>query len=193
MNGISRLILGLLSAWFAGFILVAEPLRVVVSTPDLASLARQIGGDDVRVFSFSKGSEDPHVVEILPSFVKELRQADLFIQVGLGIENAWLEDLLTRAGNDRVKPGGPANLNIGTGVRRLADDEGAAAIPGGFHEEGNPHYLLDPVEGLKAARLIYDKFVEVRPAMQAAFERRHEQFAPRLGDGLFWRSHGGQA
>jgi ABC-type Zn uptake system ZnuABC Zn-binding protein ZnuA len=152
------------------------PLRVAVSTPDLKSLAERLGGDQVRVFCFAKGPEDPHVIDLLPSFVRELQQADLFIQVGLGIENAWFEDLLTRAGNDRVKPGGPANLNIGTGVRRLADDDGGAAVPGGFHEEGNPHYLLDPVEGLKAARLICDKFVELRPALKAAFETRHEQF-----------------
>ena len=173
----TRLILGLWSVWFAGIILVAEPLRVAVSTPDLASLVRQIGGDDVRVFSFSKGSEDPHVVEILPSFVKELQQADLFIQVGLGIVKRLARGPAhPRAGNDRVKPGGPANLNIGTGARRLGDDAGGAAVPGGFHEEGDPHYLLDPVEGLKAARLICDNFVELRPARQASFETRPEQF-----------------
>ncbi len=152
------------------------PLRVAVSTPDLKSLAERLGGEHVRVFSLTKGPEDPHVVELLPSFVRELQQAELFIQVGLGLENAWLEDLLTRAGNDRVKPGGPANLNLGTGVRRLADDEGADAVPGSFHEEGNPHYLLDPVEGLKAARLICDKLVELRPAGKAAFDELHAQF-----------------
>jgi zinc/manganese transport system substrate-binding protein len=103
----TRLILGLWSVWFAGFTLVAEPLRVVVSTPDVASLARHLGGEDVRVFSFSQGPEDPHVVEILPSFVRELQQADLFIQVRLGLENAWLKDLMTRAANDRAKPGAP--------------------------------------------------------------------------------------
>lgn len=151
-------------------------LRVAVSTPDLKSLAEQLGGEHVRVFCFAKGPEDPHVIELLPSFVKELQQAELFIQVGLGIENAWLEDLLTRAGNDRVKPGGPANLNLGTGVRRLADDEGGAAVPGSFHEEGNPHYLLDPVEGLKAARLICDKLVELRPTKKAALDELHAKF-----------------
>jgi ABC-type Zn uptake system ZnuABC Zn-binding protein ZnuA len=158
--------------------LVAQdaPLRVAVSTPDLKSLAERLGGAHVRVFCFSKGPEDPHVIEILPSFVKELQQAELFIQVGLGIEDAWLEDLLTRAGNDRVKPGGPANLNVGSGVRRLGEDDGADAVPGSFHEEGNPHYLLDPVEGLKAARLICDRLIELRPAKKTELEELHQQF-----------------
>lgn len=152
------------------------PLRVAVSTPDLKSLAERLGGEHVRVFCFTKGPEDPHVIDLLPSFMREMQQAELFIQVGLGLENDWLEDLLTRAGNDRVKPGGPANLNVGTGVRRLAEDEGGAAVPASFHEEGNPHYLLDPVEGLKAARLICDKLVELRPAKKTALDELHAKF-----------------
>ncbi|MGE3310060.1 MAG: metal ABC transporter substrate-binding protein [Limisphaerales bacterium] len=172
-----RLLLTLLPAWLAcPNLSAAEPLRVAASTTDVASLARQIGGDHVSVFCFSKGPEDPHVIELLPSFVRELQQAELFIQVGLGIENAWLKDLVTRAGNDRVKPGAPGNLNLGEGVRRLEGGEGADAVPGSFHEEGNPHYLLDPVEGLKAARRICDKFVALRPSNKAAFETRHAQF-----------------
>ncbi len=173
---ILRTSLLLLLAFTTSLLAQPQPLRVAVSTPDLKSLAERLGGEHVRVFCFTKGPEDPHVVELLPSFVREMQQAELFIQVGLGLENAWLEDLLTRAGNDRVKPGGPANLNIGTGVHRLADDDGDDAVPGSFHEEGNPHYLLDPVEGLKAARLICDKFVALRPASKTALDELHAKF-----------------
>lgn len=168
--------ISILSLCFAALATTAEPLRVVVSTPDLKSLAEHLGGEHVQIVSLAKGPEDPHVIELLPSFARDLRRADLFIQVGLGIENAWLKDLLTRAGNDRVKPGGAANLNIGHGVRRLANDEGADAVSGSFHEEGNPHYLLDPVEGLKAARLICDKLVALRPGQQDAFDTLHAKF-----------------
>lgn len=152
------------------------PLRVVVSTPDVKNLAERLGGEHVRVFCLAKGPDDPHVVELLPSFVREIQHADLLIQVGLGLENAWLKDLLTRAGNGRVKPGGPANLNLGTGVWRLEDDDAQPAATGSFHEEGNPHYLLDPVEGLKAARLICDKLVALRPGGKAAFDGLHAKF-----------------
>jgi len=176
----------LLATFFVSFTLsAAEPLRVAVSTPDVASLARQIGGEDVGVFCFSKGPEDPHVVEILPSFVKELQQAELFIQVGLGIENAWLRDLMTAAANEQVKPGAPGNLNLGTGVRRLNDDDGAGAVPGSFHEEGNPHYLLDPVEGLKASRLICDQLVALRPGSKANFDARHARFVKAWANAYF--------
>ena len=38
-------------------------LDVVTSTPDLALLAREIGGGNVAVTSLAKGSEDPHFVD----------------------------------------------------------------------------------------------------------------------------------
>ena len=166
----------MLAAWLVGPNVSAQPLRVAASTPDVASLARQLGGEYVRVFCFTKGPEDPHVVEIFPSLVRELHEAELFMQVGLGIENAWLKDLATRASNERVEPGGPGNLNLGTGVRRLEEGDGPDAVPGSFHEEGNPHYLLDPVEGLKAARLICDRYVKLRPASEEDFEKLHAAF-----------------
>lgn len=152
------------------------PLRVAVSTPDVASLTTEIGGGEVQVFCFSKGPEDPHVIELLPSHVGQMRQAELFIQVGLGIEDAWLPGLVARAANDRIRPGSTGHLDLSAGVRRLEAEAPGGAAPDSLHEEGNPHYLLDPVEGLKAARVICDRLVALRPAARAGFEARHRGF-----------------
>ncbi len=160
-----------------------EPLRVVCSTPDLESLAKTVGGKRVVTFCFSKGPEDPHTIELKPSFVRELDRADIYLQVGLGIENAWLEDLMKGVRNAAVKPGGKGNLNLGMGVRPLEGLEGKP-VPGSFHEEGNPHYFLDPVEGLKAARAIRDRLVALRPAFRADFEKAYETFRLALGTWL---------
>ena len=152
-----------------------DVMRVCATTPDLADLARKLGGDRVEVFCFSKGPEDPHVIEIRPSLVRQLKEADLFLQVGLGIESAWLGALMNRVKNPDLRPGQPGSLILAAGVRGLGGDEGQSA-PGTFHEEGNPHYLLDPVEGLKAAKTICDRFVELRPRSKARFEELHEEF-----------------
>jgi len=158
----------------------AGPLRIVCSTPDLESLVKLVGGRQATVFCFSKGPEDPHTIELKPSFVRELERADLYLQVGLGIENAWLADLMKGVRNTAVKPGGSGNLNLGAGVRPLEGTEGKP-VPGTFHEEGNPHYLLDPVEGLKAARAIRDRLITLRPGGKAEFEKGFEDFRMRLG------------
>jgi ABC-type Zn uptake system ZnuABC Zn-binding protein ZnuA len=167
------------AAWRAGAADPA-PLRVVSSTTDLDSLVRLVGGPRVTAFSLATGTQDPHELELKPNFIRELDRADLFLQVGLGIENAWLERMMNAVKNPAVKPGQPGNLNFGRSVRRLEGDE-AAGIPGSFHEEGNPHYFLDPVEGLRAAGEIRDRLAKLRPEWKDEFAKRHEDFRLALG------------
>jgi ABC-type Zn uptake system ZnuABC Zn-binding protein ZnuA len=164
-------------------IAAAEPLRVCASTTDLDSLARIIGGARVQTYCFSKGMEDPHEIELKPSFAKELNRADLYLQVGQGIENAWLEKLMRSVSGDVVKPGQKGNLNLGRNVRPLEGEAGKNA-PNSFHEDGNPHYLLDPIEGLRAAREIRDKLSELRPEWKAEFAANHDKFHQRLAVAL---------
>ena len=159
------------------------PVRVVASSTDAASLVREIGGDRVVVFCLSQGQEDPHTIEVKPGFVRELSEAGLFVQIGLGLENAWLKDLLARVANTNLHPGGRANLNLGRGVRTLEGVEGSG-VPGTFHEEGNPHYLLDPLEGLRAARMIRDQLTALRPAWSNQFALRHAEFRHRLATAM---------
>lgn len=161
----------------------AEPLRVCATTPDLDSLVRLVGGARVQIFCFSKGTEDPHEIEIKPSFARELSRADLYLQVGQGIENAWLEKLMRSVTGDAVKPGKKGNLNLGRNVRPLEGEAGKNA-PNSFHEDGNPHYFLDPIEGLRAAREIRDKLTELRPEWKAEFAANHDRFRQRLAVAL---------
>jgi ABC-type Zn uptake system ZnuABC Zn-binding protein ZnuA len=155
------------------------PLRVVVSTPDLRSLVQAVAGEQAQVTCLSEGPADPHEIEIRIAQVRELNRADLFIQVGLGLENAWLKRLLQPVDRAALKPGGSGNLNLGPQVRPL---EGQAAAPaaGSYHEDGNPHYLLDPVEGLKAARAIRDRLTALRPSAANHFDERFETFRRAL-------------
>jgi ABC-type Zn uptake system ZnuABC Zn-binding protein ZnuA len=163
--------------------MAAEPLRVCTSTTDLDSLARTIGGARVQTFCFSKGTEDPHEIELKPSFAKELNRADLYLQVGQGIENAWLENLMRSVSRDAVKPGQKGNLNLGRNVRPLEGEAGKNA-PNSFHEDGNPHYFLDPLEGFRAARELRDRLTELRPEWKAEFAAHHDRFRQRLAVAL---------
>jgi len=61
-------------------------LRVVASTPDVADMARQIGGDRVAVQTIAEGGQDPHKVPVKPSFVTKLNRADALVVNGLGLE-----------------------------------------------------------------------------------------------------------
>ena len=50
-------------------------LNVVTTTEDLASLAREVGGDRITVESIARGYQDPHFVEAKPSFILKLQKA----------------------------------------------------------------------------------------------------------------------
>lgn len=161
------------------------PLRVVTTVPDLASLAQSIGGDLVAVTSCAKGTEDPHFVEAKPSFLKDLSQADVFIQVGLELEVGWVPVLLHNARNGKVLPGAPGHIDASTAITPLEVPTGPVdRSMGDVHATGNPHYLLDPLAGLQVARLLQERFSVLRPAHKATFESHYQAFRTRLGTAL---------
>jgi ABC-type Zn uptake system ZnuABC Zn-binding protein ZnuA len=51
---------------------------------------------------------------------------------------------------------------------------------GDVHASGNPHYLLDPVNGLRVAREIRDRLTELRPEAAEGFQQRTTAFEQRL-------------
>jgi len=160
---------------------LADALRVVATTPDLADLAREVGGDAVRVTSLAKGPQDVHFVEPRPSFVKELHGAELLIRVGMELESGWLPTLLDAARNPRLQPGAPGSLDASTAIVPREVPQGRVdRSMGDVHPYGNPHYLPDPLNGLRVAAAIRDRLSELRPDEASGFAARHDAFAARL-------------
>jgi ABC-type Zn uptake system ZnuABC Zn-binding protein ZnuA len=159
-----------------------KPLQVCATVPELGSLIREIGGNQVAVIVFAKGTENPHFVEAKPSLIKELSQADLFFQMGLEMEVGWVPVLLQNAANGRVLRGAPGYLDTSTVISPLEIPSGPIdRSMGDVHPFGNPHYLTDPLNGLKVAALIRDKLSELRPGEQKYFQERYQAFRHRMG------------
>lgn len=163
----------------------ADPLKVCATTPDLGDLARQIGGDHIAVTVFVKGTEDPHFLEAKPSFIKSASDADALIEVGLELEQGWLPAILKNCRNDRIQPGQPGAIDASVAIAPM--DVPAGTIDrsmGDVHAMGNPHYLTDPVNGLKVARLLADRFSQLRPDERSVFEQNYTAFRAKLGAAL---------
>ena len=157
------------------------PLRVVTTTADLASLAREVGGDRVEVTSLANPTQDPHSVDPKPSFILQVNRADLLIAVGRELEIGWLPALITSARNAKVQPGAAGYLDASTGVKILEIPTGQITrAMGDVHPLGNPHYWLDPANGRIMARTIKDKLSTLAPADRTYFEQRYGQFDTRL-------------
>jgi ABC-type Zn uptake system ZnuABC Zn-binding protein ZnuA len=160
---------------------VEPPLRICATTPDLGSLAREVGGDDVAVTVFARGTEDLHFLEARPSFIKAASTADLFIQTGMDLETGWAPPILENARNARILAGSTGFLDASTAVSPLEVPAGPIdRSMGDVHARGNPHYLTDPLNGLKVARLIADRLGDLRPSARAEIDARYGAFRDRL-------------
>jgi ABC-type Zn uptake system ZnuABC Zn-binding protein ZnuA len=159
----------------------AAAVRIVATTEDLASLAREIGGDRVTVVALAKGYQDPHFVDPKPSFIVEVSRADLLIVVGRELEIGWLPPLITSSRNAKIQPGGNGYLDASANVRILEIPTGQITrAMGDVHPQGNPHYWLDPANGRRIAQTIKDKLGQLASADRAYFDGRYADFDKRL-------------
>ena len=159
----------------------AAKLNVVTATTDLAALAAEVGGDRIEVESIARGYQDPHFVEAKPSFLLKLRRADLLIVVGLQLEISWLQPLITQSGNPRIRIGASGYLDASQFAAILEIPTGVVTrAMGDVHPLGNPHYWLDPQNGLRIAQGIEKKLAETRPSDAAYFEQRFQSFSQKL-------------
>ena len=139
-------------------------LNVVATLPDLAAIARDIGGDKVDVLCIGKPSEDPHFIQAKPSFVVGLNRADLLIEQGLELEIGWLPVLVNQTRNPRIQTGAPGHVVAAEGVPLLE----VPTIPvtramGDVHPGGNPHFTIDPERGKIVAKNICEGLIRVAP------------------------------
>ena len=154
----------------------ARKLNVVTTTPDLAALAREIGGDAVEVKTLAKPSEDPHFVDAKPSHIVTLNRADVLIEGGAELEVGWLPPLLESARNDRLAAGSPGLIIASQGIRMLEVPVTLDRSRGDVHSLGNPHFFIDPLSAKIVAAHIADHFSKVAPESAPLFRSNLARF-----------------
>jgi zinc/manganese transport system substrate-binding protein len=179
-----------MKTWFnaiAAVLALAAPasaqskLNVMATTEDLASIAREVGGERIAVDSIAKGYQDPHFVEAKPSFILKLQKADLLIVVGRELEIGWLPPLMQQSRNQKIQVGGEGYLDASLGAQILDIPTGQVTrAMGDVHPLGNPHYWLDPENGRRVAKAIGQKLDQLRPGDKAYFDQRLTDFNMRL-------------
>jgi len=177
--------------WFAACMLslvvpiagAEDKLTVITTTEDLASIAREVGGDRITVESIARGYQDPHFVEAKPSFILKLQKADILVAVGRDLEIGWLPPLIQQSRNAKVQVGGSGYVDASLKARILEIPQGQITrAEGDVHPLGNPHYWLDPENGKLVAKEIADKLSQLRPGDRAFFEQRLTDFTARVAE-----------
>lgn len=173
-------IISILSVFFAVGGVFAAPLKVVTTTPDLADLVRQVGGDRVTVDCLSRGFQDPHFVEAKPSLILKVRDADLFVQTGLDLEIGWAPLLVQGSRNGRVQAGAKGFLDASTFIAPLEVPTNVSRSEGDVHPGGNPHYLLDPRNGVRVVKGLSEKLSELDPPGASVYAKKSADYTARL-------------
>src|SRR5881296_3311272 len=155
-------------------------LNVVATTPDLASIAKEIGDGHIELTTLAKPSEDPHFVDAKPSFIVKLNRADLLIEGGAELEIGWLPALLDQSRNSKLAPGAPGHVACAQGVSLLEVPSTLDRSRGDIHAAGNPHYLVDPVNAKIVAQHITDAFCAQDEKSCSAYRANLKKFTERI-------------
>jgi zinc/manganese transport system substrate-binding protein len=158
----------------------AAQIRVVATTPDLASVAREIGGDKVSVVALAKPTEDPHYVDAKPSHIVTLNRADALIEGGAELELGWLPPLLENSRNSKISAGAPGRIVASDGVKMLEIPTSFDRSKGDVHSLGNPHFMIDPVTVRIVARNIASHFAQIDPKNAATYNGNLSRFNTKL-------------
>lgn len=151
-------------------------LNVVATLPDLGAIARDVGGDKVEVSVMAKPTEDPHFVDARPSFVVQLRSADVLIDGGAELEIGWLPPLLQNARNPKIEAGKPGRVEASQGIRLLNVPQNVTRAAGDVHALGNPHFAIDPIIAKAIAQHIAQSFAALDPANAAFYDANAKKF-----------------
>jgi zinc/manganese transport system substrate-binding protein len=151
-------------------------LNVVATLPDFASIAREIGGDKIDLTVLAKPTEDPHFVDARPSFVVQLRTADVLIEGGAELEIGWLPPLLQNARNPKIEVGKPGRVVASQGVRLMNVPTNVTRAAGDVHALGNPHFMTDPIIAKAVAQHIAQSFSAVDAGNAGAYDANYKKF-----------------
>lgn len=178
MKKILTIILVLLSS------LTFAKINVVTTTTIIYDLVKNIGKDEVNIVYLCRGNQDPHFLEVLPSYMLKLRKADLVFKVGLGLEK-WLPQLIDGSRNTDIK-----EIDLSKEIQKLeVPTKRLNASYGDIHPYGNPHYYLAPNQVKIMLTEILDALISEDPDKADYFTKNYEKYVKKLDSKIIdWKN-----
>jgi ABC-type Zn uptake system ZnuABC Zn-binding protein ZnuA len=164
----------------------AAALKIVATFPELADISKEIGGSNVSVTGIARGTEDPHQIVMKPSFATKLNEADGVVYNGLTLEHSFIPALLEAAANARMVPDtfqtcvGPGCIDCSAGIHILEKPADLSRAQGELHPAGNPHYELNPENGVIVAKNIAEGFSRLDPAHAEDYKKNLAAYTAKL-------------
>ena len=170
---------GCLAAAALSVLPASAEVRVFACEPEWASLAQEVGGSDVTVYSATHGGQDPHHIRARPSLIAQIRRADLLFCSGAELEIGWLPVLMQRGARLGIQPGQPGHLMAAEHVEVLERPAVIDRSLGDVHASGNPHVHADPRNVRLLASELATRLGAVDPDRAGAYQSRLADFHAR--------------
>lgn len=159
---------------------LAAPLQVSALHPLLADLARQVGGERVKVFDLVGEGGNPHRFEPRPEDLKKMQSSAVILASGKGLESYL----------DRVRAalGGVTVIEVGRMIPSLTVGKDAVYTCCPNHGSGSldPHWWHGIDNMRRAARVVAQSLGEKDPAGKAAYLANAASYGKRLEDLKKW-------
>jgi ABC-type Zn uptake system ZnuABC Zn-binding protein ZnuA len=150
-------------------------VKVVTSLSDLADFTKAIGGDRVEVDYLVRGAQNPHYIDVKPSYMMKLKSADLFITVGMQLE-IWAPQIIDGSRNPNL-----IVVDCSKNIQKLeVPTTKVDASYGDVHPFGNPHYWLDPENVKVILEEIFENLARVSPSDLDYFRGNMNDYIKKL-------------
>ena len=143
-----------------GLISKEEKIGVVVSILPLAEFVEQVGKDNVEVTVIVPPGADPHLFELTPVQLKKISQAQLYVEVGSGLnfELTWMDKIKLIYKDMLI-----CNSSIGI---TLVDKD--------------PHIWLSPRNAKTMVENISEALIKIDPLSQKYFKKNSIEYINKL-------------
>ena len=150
-------------------------VNVVTTTTIIYDLVKNIGKDKVDVDYLCRGNQDPHFLEVMPSYMLKLRKADMVFKIGLDLEK-WLPQLIDGSRNTNIKI-----IDLSENIEKMeVPTTKMDASHGDVHPYGNPHYYLDPLDVKIMAKEVYEALATEDRENSGYYKSNFDEFNKNL-------------
>jgi len=141
-------------------------IRVMVSILPQAEFVEAVGGEHVNVTVMVPPGREPHTYAPIPSQMMALERADLYFEIGAGLEFelVWMPRFVELNGDMLV-------VNGSKDVRLMKMDEGGAT---------DPHIWLSPENAMTMVQNLCHGLIRIDPLNTSDYENNTRAYLQRL-------------
>ncbi len=156
----------------------SDRVGVVVTLLPQAEFAEKVGGEKIKITVMVPPGASPHTYEPKPTQMAALAEAEMYAEVGSGVEFelVWMDKLMATNKEMLV-------VDCSKGVElqaMVAEDEHAEDEEEEHHGGRDPHIWMSPVNAQIMVRNICDGLIAVDPENRRYYEQNRDAYLKQL-------------